>query len=179
MSIYKVAKRYCQILKQKKAAIELPTTEVKGNFGPDAAKAKTGLLQLTELQSAVGTLYNTLKLLKPLATDENAANKMEWTITQLYYTMNTLVNDVQRAGLHDAKGYHHYIKSLISQLSQTFPEAERGKLNSVVESFNKWVPQNFDVLVEAPEARFVDKKTPWDKRLVRESPYAGPDTREL
>ena len=71
--------------------------------------------------------------------------------------MNTLVNDVQRAGLHDAKGYHHYIKSLISQLSQTFPEAEKGKLNSVVESFNKWVPQNFDVLVEVGQQTITAK----------------------
>jgi hypothetical protein len=173
MSIYKVAKKYCQILKQKKAAIELPTTEVKGDVDADTAKAKAGILQLTELQSAAGYLYNMRDSLAPLAVDAKA---MSWTITQLYHTMNTLVSDVQRAGLHDAKGYHHYIKSLISQLSQTFPEAEKSKLNSVIESFNKWVPQNFDVLAET---KFTDKKTPWDKRLVRESPYAGPDTREL
>jgi len=173
MSIYKVAKRYCQILKQKKAAIELPTTEVKGDFDPAAAKAKTGLLQLTELQSAVGTLNNTLGLLKPLAVDENTANKMEWTITQLYHTMNTLVSDVERVGLHDAKGYHHYIKSLISELLQTFPEAEKGKLNSVIESFNKWVPENFDTF-----GLTISAKPPSDL-VMRDSPYPGPDTREL
>lgn len=171
MGIFKVAKRYCQILKQKKTAAELPTTEITGDVvDPDVAKAKAGLLQLTELQSAAGYLYNTKDLLKPLAISPEAVKSMMWAITQLYHTTNTLVSDATRAGLHDAVGYSHYIKSLITQLSQSLPEGEQSKINSVVEAFNKWKPENFDVLIETKPQEPISAK-PTSDIGMRQPPF--------
>ena len=149
MKLTKVAKRYCEVLKAKKA--QTIPVEVEGSGDPTVRKSRDSFFQLNELILAVDSVFvklptkNEPQYPNPVFTGEQKdVENITWIIKQLVTLLDPLSVKIAQHGLSlaEAQNIKEYVKEFARELKKaTSPNPQNfGAVAEIIRTAEAYEP---------------------------------------